>query len=132
MKFFSKQKSAPGRGFTPALILALLQRVNVMYKKLIQYIAPRPKTTNRGAIESTMPNLVRGFTIIEVLVSITIFLIVVTVSMGALMHLVNSDKKARAVKIAMDNLNLALESISRNMRMGSVYHCGEVVVEVVV
>ncbi len=65
-----------------------------------------------------------GFTIIEMIVSISIFIIVMLVVVGALISLSNASKKARVIRIATDNLSAAIDSMSRNIRMGSYYHCG--------
>jgi prepilin-type N-terminal cleavage/methylation domain-containing protein len=65
----------------------------------------------------------RGFTIIELIVSISIFIIVMTVSSGALLSIVNADKKAQATRNVMDNLNFAIDTIARNIRLGSTYYC---------
>ncbi len=66
----------------------------------------------------------RGFTLIELLVSVGIFAIVMTVALGALLSISAADKKAQSTKTVMDNLNFALESMSRTIRTGLYYHCG--------
>lgn len=65
----------------------------------------------------------KGFTLIEVIISIAIFIIVMTVSAGALLSIVNGNKKAKTSKAVMDNLSFALENISRNARVGTDYSC---------
>jgi len=65
----------------------------------------------------------RGFTILEVLVSTALFSIMMTVALGALISLNNSNKKAQVTRVAMDNISFALENISRNLRVGTSYHC---------
>ena len=66
----------------------------------------------------------RGFTLIEMLVSIAIFSIVMTMALGALLALSVADRKAETLKSGIDNLTFALDSMSRAIRTGSVYHCG--------
>jgi prepilin-type N-terminal cleavage/methylation domain-containing protein len=66
----------------------------------------------------------RGFTLIEMMVSVSIFLVIMTVSMGALLGVYAANKKFEALKTVMDNLNLSVESMSREMRFGKNYHCG--------
>jgi prepilin-type N-terminal cleavage/methylation domain-containing protein len=68
-----------------------------------------------------------GFTLIEIMVAIALFTVVMTISVGALLSLVNANKKAQALKSVMNNLNFALENMSRNMRTGTTYHCGTTV-----
>ena len=58
------------------------------------------------------------------LVSVAIFSIVMVMALGALLSLSTADKKAQALKSAVDNLNFALDSMSRSIRTGSNYHCG--------
>ncbi|MEA3399448.1 MAG: type II secretion system protein [Patescibacteria group bacterium] len=65
----------------------------------------------------------KGFTLIEIMVATSIFMIVMLVAIGALVSVVNSSKKAEALHYAMDNVNFAMENISRNLRLGSNYYC---------
>ncbi len=64
-----------------------------------------------------------GFTLIEVLVSVSIFAIVMLVATGAVFTIVESNKKTHTLKSVMTNLNFALESMARDMRVGSNYRC---------
>lgn len=68
--------------------------------------------------------LPRGFTLVEMMVSIGIFTIILFLSTSALLSITITDRKSRAVRIAMDNLNLALEDMSRKIKTGSSYNCG--------
>lgn len=65
----------------------------------------------------------RGFTLIEMLVSVALFAIVMAVSATSLISVVQANRKAEAVSTAMSNLNFALDTISRSIRMGSNYRC---------
>ncbi len=65
----------------------------------------------------------RGFTLVEMIVSLAIFSIVATVSLGALVSIVSANKKAQTLQSTITNLNFALESMSRDMRVGGKYHC---------
>ena len=66
----------------------------------------------------------RGFTLIEMIVSMSIFIIAILISVGALISLENASRKARTVRVVTDNMSAALDSMSRNLRMGTYYHCG--------
>jgi prepilin-type N-terminal cleavage/methylation domain-containing protein len=66
----------------------------------------------------------KGFTLIELMVSVTIFSIVVFISMGSIFGIFEANRKSRTLKTVMSNLNLALEGMSKEMRYGSAYHCG--------
>jgi prepilin-type N-terminal cleavage/methylation domain-containing protein len=65
----------------------------------------------------------RGFTLIEMLVSVSLFTIAVTISLGALLIINNAYRITRAQQVAIDNLNFAIESMSRSIRTGFVYDC---------
>lgn len=66
----------------------------------------------------------KGFTLIELMTSVSIFLIVMTISMGAILGIFNANDKVGTLKITMDNLNLAVETMSREIRFGTTYDCG--------
>lgn len=65
----------------------------------------------------------KGFTLVEMIVSLAIFSIVATVALGALVSIVSANKKAQTLQSTITNLNFALESLSREMRVGGKYHC---------
>ena len=65
----------------------------------------------------------RGFTLIEMIVSLAIFSIVAVVALGALTKIISANKKAQSLQSAMTNLNFTLESMSREMRVGSNFRC---------
>ncbi|MBI5005116.1 MAG: prepilin-type N-terminal cleavage/methylation domain-containing protein [Candidatus Lloydbacteria bacterium] len=66
----------------------------------------------------------RGFTLIEIMVSISIFTVVVLITIGALVSINEANRKIQSMRALMDNLNFALENMSRTLRTGSTYHCG--------
>lgn len=68
----------------------------------------------------------RGFTIIEMTVSLGLFTIIMFIATSAFLSIVNTDRKARAVRIAADNLNVALEDMSRRIKTGAEYDCGAI------
>lgn len=66
----------------------------------------------------------KGFTLIELMTAVSVFLIVMTISMGAILSIFNANDKVGTLKITMDNLNLAVETMSREIRFGTTYDCG--------
>lgn len=62
-----------------------------------------------------------GFTLIEIMVSVTIFAIVMTISMGAILTIVNANRKAQSLKSVMNNLNFAVENMTRTIKTGGKY-----------
>ena len=65
-----------------------------------------------------------GFTLIELMVSISIFMMIMLVAMSSLFVALDASKRARALRYAMDNVNFAMDSMSRSLRMGTNYSCG--------
>ncbi|HEY4505038.1 MAG TPA: prepilin-type N-terminal cleavage/methylation domain-containing protein [Candidatus Paceibacterota bacterium] len=65
----------------------------------------------------------RGFTLIEMLVSISIFTIVVIIAVGALLHLTRASDHSQAILAAINNLDFAMEQMSRTMRVGTSFYC---------
>ena len=65
----------------------------------------------------------RGFTLIEMIVSVAIFATVVLVAVGALLSIIDVNRKANELRVVMENLNFAIESIARDVRTGTDYGC---------
>jgi len=68
-------------------------------------------------------NLQKGFTLVEMLVSVAIFAVVMTVALGSLLAMSESDRKAQTLKSVINNLNFSLDSMSRAIRTGTTYSC---------
>lgn len=66
-----------------------------------------------------------GFSLIELMVSLSIFSIVMTISLGTLLTLIDANTKAQALSSSMTNISFALDSISRNLRTGKDFHCSD-------
>lgn len=60
------------------------------------------------------------------IVSIALFSIVMVVCVTTLLALVAANRKAQAIQSVMNNLNIALDDMARNIRMGNHYFCGNV------
>jgi prepilin-type N-terminal cleavage/methylation domain-containing protein len=65
----------------------------------------------------------RGFTLVELLVSLSLFTVVVTMSMGTLLVLIDANAKAQNMQEVMTNLTFALDSMTREIRTGRAYYC---------
>ena len=70
-------------------------------------------------------NLENGFTLVEMVTAVAIFSMVMVIAMGALLAVLNANKQNQAIQTAVNNLNLAMEMMSREIRVGYTYHCGE-------
>ena len=64
----------------------------------------------------------KGFTIIETMIAISLFLIVVTIGMGSLLNANLLHQKSQDMRSIMDNLSFIMEDMSRNLRTGSDYN----------
>lgn len=58
------------------------------------------------------------------MVAVALFSIVMLVTTGSLLALVDANRKAQALHSVMENLNVAVDGMERALRMGSTYHCG--------
>ena len=65
----------------------------------------------------------KGFTLIEMLVSISIFSVVIIIAIGALLHLTRASDRSHAILMAINNLDFAMEQMSRTMRVGTKFYC---------
>ena len=66
----------------------------------------------------------KGFTLVELMVAVSIFIVIMTVSTGSIIGVFDANRKSRSLKTVINNLNLAVESMSREIRFGKDYHCG--------
>jgi type II secretory pathway pseudopilin PulG len=57
------------------------------------------------------------------IVSLAIFSIVAVVALTALMSIMSANRKAQSLQSAITNLSYAMESLSREMRVSTKYHC---------
>lgn len=64
---------------------------------------------------------IAGFTLIEIMVACSIFIIVMFIAIGSILSLVNANRKARALSSVINNLNIGLESMIRDIRTGTEY-----------
>ncbi|MBI5140303.1 MAG: prepilin-type N-terminal cleavage/methylation domain-containing protein [Candidatus Vogelbacteria bacterium] len=79
------------------------------------------KTKRRFNLLQVEPSF--GFTLIEIMVSISIFTVVMMITIGALLVLNDGSRKAQALRTVIDNLNFAVEDMNRKVSTGDTYHC---------
>jgi prepilin-type N-terminal cleavage/methylation domain-containing protein len=65
----------------------------------------------------------RGYTIIETMIAVSLFLVVVTIGMGALLNANLLHQKSQSLRSIMDNLSFVMEDMSRNLRTGYHFQC---------
>lgn len=61
-------------------------------------------------------SLQSGFSLIELMVSLSLFIIVVLAAVSSLYAVNNAARKVESMRNVLDNLNFAMESMSRNIR----------------
>jgi len=64
-----------------------------------------------------------GFTLIEIIVSLALFSVVITIAVGALLILIASNRQLQNEQSVLSNLSFALDSMTREIRTGSNYYC---------
>lgn len=69
---------------------------------------------------TTLPS---GFTLIEMLVSLSLFTIVATIATGTLLSLIGSNSRIVDEQVVISGLSFALDSMTREIRTGSEYYC---------
>ncbi len=69
--------------------------------------------------------LIEGYTIIETMIAISIFLIVIVIGIGSLLNANIINKKSQNTRSIVDGLSFTMEDMSRNIRMGYDYKCLE-------
>ncbi len=64
-----------------------------------------------------------GYTIIETMIAISLFIIIIMSGMGALLNANLLQHKSQDMRSIVDNLSFIMEDISRNLRTGYEYRC---------
>ncbi len=59
-----------------------------------------------------------GFTLVELLVAISIFVLILTVSVSSMLNILNQSKKAQSLESAMNNVSHSIDAITRLLRFG--------------
>lgn len=60
------------------------------------------------------------------MVSVSVFAVVMVLCMGTVVTIMEANRKSQTLRAVMDNLNFAMESMTRNIRFGYNYHCGAI------
>lgn len=76
----------------------------------------------------------KGFTLVEMMVSVAIFSIVVMIALGAILTILDANRKSRTLTEVMNNLNFSVEMITRSLKTGvepgyedGILHVGSIV-----
>ena len=68
-------------------------------------------------------NTKKGFTLIELIVAMGLFAFVAVISTSVMIAVIDGNKKVRSSTLAVDSLRFALDSMTREMRVGSNFEC---------
>jgi hypothetical protein len=69
-----------------------------------------------------------GYSIIEVMVSVTVFLVVIVYGVGTLLSTYSIYNRQNNMRSIMDNLNFIMDDMTRSLRVGYNYECSGSVV----
>jgi prepilin-type N-terminal cleavage/methylation domain-containing protein len=70
-----------------------------------------------------LPSKQKGFTLVEMIVSVGLFSIVMLIAISAILSIIGNNKKVQAINNVVNNLNFAIESMVRDMKTGYLYKC---------
>ena len=88
--------------------MSLLEEVQKMLITLIKKLNPKPSTLN--------PN--NGFTVVELLVSMSLFSIIVGIASGVFIQSMRAQRAVVALSAAVSNAQLTIEQMAREIRIG--------------
>ncbi len=72
-------------------------------------------------MQKNKSKLIGGFTLIEIMVALTVFMAVMTIALSAFLNIMDIQKKTEAFRKVNDNLNFAMEAMMREIREGKGY-----------
>jgi Tfp pilus assembly major pilin PilA len=67
----------------------------------------------------------KGFTLVEAMVATTVFVVVITIGITAVLNVNVVHKKTQSMRSVIDSLSFIMEDMSRYLKLGNVTHCGE-------
>lgn len=67
---------------------------------------------------------VKGFSLIELLMAVSIFSVITIIAVGALYSVQNINTRTQQSQAILDGMNLSMEQMLRDIRYGSTLHCG--------
>src|SRR3989338_3109725 len=80
-------------------------------------------TVGDGGDEAKIKNC--GFTLIELIVALGVFMMVMTITLSAFLNIMDIQKKTEAFRKVNDNLNFAMEAMMREIREGKGYSAAD-------
>lgn len=78
----------------------------------------------RSIYKNIKQNNARGFTLVELLIALGVFAVIITISLGSVLNIIDAGRKAQSLESVMTNLNFTMEVMSREIKFGKHYFCG--------
>ena len=66
----------------------------------------------------------RGFTLIELMIASSIFVVIIVAGMSVLINTSNGYRQTTEVRQSLDTMSFIMEDITRNIRLGTSFNCG--------
>lgn len=66
----------------------------------------------------------RGFTLVELIVSVGLFAVVALLASGAYLIMIDINRQSQTMTTGVNDLSFALETMARSIRTGTDYDCG--------
>jgi prepilin-type N-terminal cleavage/methylation domain-containing protein len=66
----------------------------------------------------------RGYTLVELIVAVGLFALVMLLASGAYIMMISLNRQVQGIAIGINNLSFALETMTRDIRTGTLYNCG--------
>lgn len=120
-----QQKRLGGRPRTPYALGAGIDGRLVFTVNSLQKEKASASSNVLSPVTCHLSTSSRGFSLVEMVVSVGLFAVIMLVAMGALLSLVEANRKSRVLESVMNNLNISLDSMVRAARMGSNYVCND-------
>jgi prepilin-type N-terminal cleavage/methylation domain-containing protein len=67
----------------------------------------------------------KGFTLVEVMISIGLFTIIMVIGIGAILGVNVTNRKTQSMRAIIDNMSFVMEDMARSMRLGDYFVCKE-------
>lgn len=65
----------------------------------------------------------KGFTLVEVMISIGLFTVVMVIGIGAILGVNSTHRKTQTMRSVVDNLSFVMEDMARSIRLGDTIFC---------
>ena len=96
------------------VVINTIMKIIKLFKKGISFFL-KESSGNVGSASRS------GFLLIELLISMTIFSIVVAVAVGSFINVLNVQRQVAALSAAQSNLGVVIEQMAREIRTGSLF-----------